>query len=171
MKLADGKEKWKFHTELGFKAAAAVRDGVAFVGDTDGKFYTIDAATGKEIWSVESGAEISAGANFYQDKVLFASQDGGLYCLAATDGKLAWKYTIDNMIQCSPTVAGNRGFLAGCDGKLHIVDSTTAKASPNSTQRPDAQHARCGRRPRLFRHPRGPLFGGRLEAAEHRLEL
>lgn len=120
--LADGKEKWKFHTELGFKAAAAVRDGVVYVGDVDGKFYALDAATGKENWSAESNAEINAGANFYQDKVLFASQDGGLYCLARADGKLAWKYTIDNMIQCSPTVVENRCFLAGCDGKLHIVN-------------------------------------------------
>lgn len=120
--LADGKEKWKFHTELGFKAAAAVRDGVVYVGDVDGKFYALDAATGQEKWKVESNAEINAGANFYQDKVLFASQDGGLYCLSLADGKLAWKYATDDMIQCSPTVVDNRCFLAGCDSKLHVVN-------------------------------------------------
>ncbi|HXT60018.1 MAG TPA: PQQ-binding-like beta-propeller repeat protein, partial [Pirellulales bacterium] len=49
--LADGKEKWKFHTELGFKAAAAVRDGVVYVGDVDGKFHAIDAATGQPKWT------------------------------------------------------------------------------------------------------------------------
>ncbi|HET6883511.1 MAG TPA: PQQ-binding-like beta-propeller repeat protein [Pirellulales bacterium] len=122
MNLANGEEKWKFHTELGFKAAPAVREGVIFIGDVDGKFYAIDAATGKEKWSVTSGAEINAGANFYRDKVLFTSQDGGFYCLEPADGKLVWKYSIDNMIQCSPTVVENRGFLAGCDGKLHVVD-------------------------------------------------
>ena len=120
--LADGEEKWHFHTDLGFKAAPAVRDGMIYIGDVDGKFYAIDAKTGKEKWSVTSGAEINAGANFYRDKVLFTSQDGGFYCLMPGDGKLVWKYTIDNMIQCSPTVVENRGFLAGCDGKLHIVD-------------------------------------------------
>jgi outer membrane protein assembly factor BamB len=122
LSLADGEEKWKFHTELGFKAAPAVREGMIYIGDVDGKFYAIDAASGQEKWSVTSGAEINAGANFYRDQVLFTSQDGGFYCLNPGDGKLVWKYTIDNMIQCSPTVVENRGFLAGCDGKLHIVD-------------------------------------------------
>ncbi|HEV3341994.1 MAG TPA: PQQ-binding-like beta-propeller repeat protein [Pirellulales bacterium] len=125
--LADGGEKWKFHTELGFKAAPAVRDGTIYIGDVDGKFYAIDARHGTEIWSTTSGAEINAGANFYRDKILFTSQDGGFYCLSP-DGKLVWKYTIDNMIQCSPTVVENRGFLAGCDGKLHIVDLDKGEA-------------------------------------------
>lgn len=129
LSLADGVEKWKFHTELGFKAAPAVRDGVVYIGDVDGKFYAIDAAGGKEKWAVASGAEINAGANFYRDHVLFTSQDGGFYCLQPNDGKLVWKYTIDNMIQCSPTVVENRGFLAGCDGKLHVVDLDKGEAA------------------------------------------
>src|SRR5215469_8033322 len=126
--LADGSEKWKFHTELGFKAAPAVRDGTIYIGDVDGKFYAIDARKGKEIWTVASGAEINAGANFYRDKILFTSQDGGFYCVSPAQGELVWKYTIDNMIQCSPTVVENRGFLAGCDGKLHIVDLDKGEA-------------------------------------------
>ena len=34
--LADGEEKWKFHSELGFSSAAGVRDGRVYVGDVDG---------------------------------------------------------------------------------------------------------------------------------------
>ncbi len=120
--LADGKEKWKFHTELGFSAPAAVKDGRVFIGDTDGKFYCFEAATGKPVWGYEANGEVNSGANFYQDKVLFGSQDATLYCLEAATGKLAWKHTIGDQIRCSPTVVDGRAFLAGCDGKLHIID-------------------------------------------------
>jgi outer membrane protein assembly factor BamB len=128
LSLADGKEKWKYHTELGFSAPAAVADGRVFAGDADGKFYCLDAATGKPVWGYETGGEIDSGANFYKDKVLFGSQDATLYCLVAATGEVAWKHTIGDQIRCSPTVVEGRAFLAGCDGKLHIIDLETGEA-------------------------------------------
>lgn len=128
LSLADGKEIWKFHTELGFSAPASVRDGRVYVGDTDGKFYCFEAATGKPLWGAEASGEINSGANFYKNKVLFGSQDATLYCLDAADGTLAWKYTIGDQIRCSPTVVEGRAFLAGCDAKLHIIDLDKGEA-------------------------------------------
>jgi outer membrane protein assembly factor BamB len=129
LSLADGKLKWKYHTELGFTAPASVKDGRVFVGDADGKFYCFEAATGKPLWGFEATAEINSGASFYQDKVLFGSQDATLYCLVAATGEKAWTYTIGDQIRCSPTVVEGRAFLAGCDAKLHIVDLDKGEAS------------------------------------------
>ncbi|MBL8828873.1 MAG: PQQ-binding-like beta-propeller repeat protein, partial [Planctomycetaceae bacterium] len=128
LKLTDGGELWQFKTELGFKAAAAVREGRVFIGDCDGAFVCLDAKTGEKIWGKSTDAEISAGANFYQDRVLFGSQDGSLFCCQASDGKELWKYAIENQIQCMPTVVENRVFLAGCDGNFHVIDIDTGKA-------------------------------------------
>ncbi len=120
--LANGAEKWKYHSELGFRAPAAVRDGLVYVGDTEGRFVCLDAATGEPKWGLSTDAEINAGANFYKDNVIIGSQNGSLYSLDAKTGKEVWKYSIDNMIQCSPTIVENRVFLAGCDSILHILD-------------------------------------------------
>jgi outer membrane protein assembly factor BamB len=98
------------------------------VGDTEGKFHALEAASGKELWSFTTGSEISGGANFFRDQILVGSQDGSLYCLDSA-GKEVWKYTIDNMIQCAPTVVESRAFLAGCDGQLHVIDLETGKAA------------------------------------------
>lgn len=122
--LADGAEKWRFHTELGFAAAAAVRDGFVYIGDTEGRFYCLDAATGRAKWGFEAQAEIDSSANFIGDRVLFGSQDASLYCLNAASGELVWKYTIEDQIRCFPTVVDNRAFVAGCDSKLHVIDLT-----------------------------------------------
>ena len=118
---ANGKERWKYHTELGFSAAAAVADGRVYVGDADGKFYAFAAHGGKLLWGYEATAEINSAPNFYKNLVLFGSQDATLYALDAVSGKLAWKYAIGDQIRCSPTVVDGRAMVAGCDGKLHII--------------------------------------------------
>jgi outer membrane protein assembly factor BamB len=122
LSLADGKEKWRYHTELGFNAPPAVADGRVFAGDADGRFYCFDAATGKPLWGKETGGEIDSGPNFYKDWVLVGSQDATLYCYEQATGKEVWKYTIGDQVRCSPTVVEGRAFLAGCDAKLHIID-------------------------------------------------
>jgi len=120
--LATGAVKWKFHTEYGFVAAAAYRDGRVYCGDQEGRCYCLGAADGKPLWQFETKAAVHGGPNFFQDKVLFTSEDGGLYAVNTADGKLAWSYSIDEPLYCSPTIAGDRVFLGGCDSNLHVVD-------------------------------------------------
>ena len=126
--LATGALKWKFHTEYGFVAAAAYRDGKVYVGDNEGRCYCLNAADGKPLWNFATKAAVHGGPNFFRGNVLFTSEDGGLYVLNAADGKLAWSYSIDEPLYCSPSIAGDRVFLGGCDSKLHVVDLTKGTA-------------------------------------------
>ena len=119
--LDSGKQRWAFKTDLGFNASPAVREGLVYIGDVDGRFYCIAADGGKR-WQFDAGAEINSGANFYKDKVLFGSQDGLLYCLDSATGRLAWKYESEDQIRCFPTIVENRAFVAGCDARLHLID-------------------------------------------------
>lgn len=125
--LADGAEKWKFHTEAGFSSAAGLRDGKVYVGNFEGRCFCLDAA-GKQLWSFDAKATVHGGPNFYRDKVLFTSEDGALYCLNAADGAKVWEYKIDQPLYCAPTVVENRVFLGGCDSAFHVVDLETGKA-------------------------------------------
>jgi outer membrane protein assembly factor BamB len=125
--LADGREKWKYKTELGFYAAPALRDGLLYIGDAEGRFYCLDAASGEPKWTFAAQAEIDSGANFHGDRILFGSQDSHLYCLEADSGELVWKFAIEDQIRCFPTVVGDRSFVAGCDSKFHIIDLRTGK--------------------------------------------
>ena len=53
--------KWK--VKLGpIKAAPAVKDGLVFVGDANGDFHSVNAASGKPIWKFATESEISSGA-------------------------------------------------------------------------------------------------------------
>lgn len=120
--LADGTEKWKLQTEIGFATSPSYRAGRLYLGDFDGKFFCVSADSGQIEWTYQVDAEINSCANFYKDSVLFGSQDSTLYCLDAVSGKLNWKHSINDQIRCTPSIVANRGFVAGCDARLHVID-------------------------------------------------
>lgn len=125
--LETGRQRWSFHTDLGFSSAAAVADGRVLACDSDGVVYCLAAADGKKLWQYNVEAENFGGPNLYKDLVLVGSQNGTLYALRRDSGELAWKYTITDQIRCSPTVAGDRALLSGCDARLHIIDLATGQ--------------------------------------------
>ncbi len=119
--LKTGMPKWK--TKLGaIKAPPSVYEGNVFVGDEDGMFYCVEAATGKKLWEFETNGEITGGANFAGDKVIFGSHDANLYCLAIKNGKQVWKVKTEGPVYGSAAVANGETFVAGCDAHLHIID-------------------------------------------------
>jgi len=124
--LSTGKEKWNYKAAP-FKAPVSIRNGFVYMGDSDGIFHCVDAATGKPRWTFKTDSDISSGANFTQDKVLFGSGDENLYCLSL-EGKEQWRFKVPGgPVLGSPVIVGNRTFAAGCDSSLHVIDTATGK--------------------------------------------
>jgi polyvinyl alcohol dehydrogenase (cytochrome) len=103
--------KWFFHTKDSVTASPAVVGNSVYVGDWDGKFYSINATTGQLQWKFDiavtdpiafgeivSSAAVEpfhvAGTDRSQEVVLFG---GGstLWALAANTGKLLAKIDLD----------------------------------------------------------------------------
>ena len=97
-----------------------------YVGDLEGKFYCVDAASGKLLWTFETNGEIQAGANFVGDDILVGSHDATLYRLSP-EGKKVWQFQIDGPVNGAAAVSGDFCFVAGCDSLLHAVNVASGK--------------------------------------------
>lgn len=75
-------------------ATAAVRDGHAYVGNTDGVFYAIAIADGSIAWTHAAGRPIYGEALVTADAVFYACDNGYLYRLDRATGREQWRYDL-----------------------------------------------------------------------------
>ncbi len=143
------KVKWKFKTDGAVIASAVIRDGRAYIGSTDGRFFCIDINNGKQVWVFETkhgplpsyagsnekkiNEAIEAPAAIIGDRIVFGGTDGMLYCLDIKNGKMKWAYETDDKITGaanwikSPNGEGIWIVVGSHDARLHCVDLETGK--------------------------------------------
>ena len=109
------------------ESSPCVQNGTVFVGDLDGMFHAVDAATGKPRWTFQAESEIKSSPNWHDNRVYFGSYDQNLYCLSAADGKLIWKFRTEGPVHCTPSIDSGRIFVAGCDEIFRAVDLVNGK--------------------------------------------
>ncbi len=85
------KQAWTFQTGAAVRVQPVIKDGVAFFGSTDHKFYAVDTNTGKLKWQLFTDGEILCTASIYKNNVYFGSDDGYVYAANLESGELLWK--------------------------------------------------------------------------------
>ena len=86
--------RWKVRLGGPIFATAAVRDGVAYVGNSDGVMFAIALADGTPRWSFPAGRPIFGEALTTQDALYFVCDSGFLYRLDRASGKEVWRYDL-----------------------------------------------------------------------------
>ena len=86
----------RWRTKLGapIYAAAAVRDGMAYVGTTGGVFQAVRVKDGTVEWTFEAGRPVHGEALATADHVYFVCDTGYLHKLDRRTGKEVWKYDL-----------------------------------------------------------------------------
>ena len=133
----------RWRTKLGapIYAAAAVRDGVAYVGTTGGVFQAVRVADGTLAWTFSAGRAVHGEALATTDHVYFACDNGFLYKLERAGGKEVWRYDLGDAqvarvlahpavfeydyLGPRPLLAGGIVYVGSGDGALHAVDAAT----------------------------------------------
>jgi outer membrane protein assembly factor BamB len=130
----------RWRTKLGapIYAAAAVRDGIAYVGTAGGVFQAVRVKDGTIEWTFSAGRAVHGEALVTPEHVYFACDTGFLYKLARRDGKEVWRYDLGDAqvpriathpavfdydyLGPRPLLADGTVYVGSGDGALHAVD-------------------------------------------------
>ena len=145
--------KWRAKLGAGeIFAPAAVRDGIAYVGSTNGTFNAIRESDGTFVWIFAAGRPIFGGALATDAHVFFVCDNGYLFKLDRRTGKEVWRYdlgdersprilshqiidTVEPRIgnfdfensSPVPRLADGVLYVGSGDGSFHAVDAETGK--------------------------------------------
>lgn len=86
-------------------ASPAARDGIVYVGTTDGKFHALSAENGTPLWTWTGDQPIYGEALITNDSVCFLDDANHLVSLARTDGTLQWRTPLRDLATPSAPVA------------------------------------------------------------------
>jgi hypothetical protein len=131
---ATGAGRWRIdHGMPWVIASAAVADGKAVVGSSDGKFVTaVDLAAGKELWRSRTGANQLSSAAIAGDTVVVGDFSGAVLGLDLASGRELWRFLAGEGVFSSPLVADGTIYVGCDDGKLYALRGDLAAAPHRS---------------------------------------
>jgi len=127
--VATGKVRWKHsHDGSWVPSSPAVRDGIAYVGQSDGSKVTAVNAKGERLWVFNAPNETFASPALAGDVLYVAGNDnynmkgkGSLCAVEIGTGNAIWTLELPGSALASPVVAGDTVYVSCADGKLYAV--------------------------------------------------
>jgi len=142
--------KWTAKLGGSITAAAAVRDGVAYVGTTGGIMHAVDLKDGHHLFMFVAGRPIHGAALATADRLFFVCDNGFLFALDRKTGKEVWRYELGDaavsrplphqvfdalgvgefdfdLYAPRPMLADGVLYVGSGDGSLHAVDAAAGK--------------------------------------------
>ncbi len=114
--------RWKFKTSDAIEGAAAIVQGVVYVGSFDQHLYAIDLASGTQKWKTKLGP-IKAAPGVREGVVYVGDVDGKFYAVAADSGKLLWQFATEGEITSGCNFSKEGLILVGShDQNLYAID-------------------------------------------------
>ncbi len=137
----------KWVTKLGgaIHAPAALRDGVAYLGNTGGVFYALQISDGSIAWRFNAGRPIYGEALATDEAVYFVCENGFLFKLDRATGVEKWRYDLGDArisrilphpntpefdwdyAAPQPILADGVLFVGAGDGGFHAVNAQSGK--------------------------------------------
>ena len=126
---ASGRIQWQHsHDGSWVTSSPALRDGIAYVGQSDGNKITAVDSKGKRLWVFNAPDETFGSPALAGDVLYVAGNDnynmhgkGSLSALDIKTGKALWTLTLPASVWTSPVVAGDAVYVGCADGKLYTV--------------------------------------------------
>lgn len=107
-----------------------IKNGIVYVGYSDGHVSAFEAVSGREMWSQRIGDgrkfnDVDASPRVAGNCVLVSSFENALHCLDIQTGRSLWRH--DHGAYRPVTVRDNQIYLPTSQGQIHILDLKSGK--------------------------------------------
>lgn len=119
-------ERWQFKTGDSIEGAAAIVDGVVYIGSMDQHLYAIELTSGKEKWKKKAGP-YKGSAAVQKGRVYAGDLDGKFICRDLATGEEQWKFEADAEISAGASFSGDRIIFGTGDESLICLDAAGKK--------------------------------------------
>jgi len=130
LRVSNGKLAWKYETQKPIVANPLIKDGIIYIGSSDGHFRALNLQTGKLKWGFDSvKGFVVTKPLFYNDKIYFGTWGTEFYALNASDGTLAWSWnngSANRMFSpaaCYPVGTGGKIFIVAPDRYMTVFNA------------------------------------------------
>ena len=140
-----GKAVWQFDTHGGgvartisgpgrapydrLASAAAVANGVVYVGSADNRLYAVDAESGREKWSFQTQGAVRSTPAIADGRIFFGSYDHYVYAVEAETGALLWKHDAIEPVVSSPLAANGAVYVGSRSSDFFAFDAATGRVN------------------------------------------
>lgn len=123
---------WHFEAGVPANASPAIVNGVAYLADSAGQLFAIDAHNGGLIWTWTSPTGRALNGSPAVDPVLgmvfVGGSDGTLYALSASSGTLVWFASIGGNI-AAPVFTSGKVYVTSSTGMVESVSESSGTVS------------------------------------------
>jgi eukaryotic-like serine/threonine-protein kinase len=127
--------RWKFSTKDSVEGAAAIVDGVVYIGSFDEYLYALDLVSGKEKWKYKAGP-IKASPAVRAGMVYVGNADGMFHCVDAAKGEKRWTFETDGEITSGANFASDLILFGSHDETLYCLTKDGKEKWKFKTQGP-----------------------------------
>lgn len=119
---SDGKEVWKFETEVEINSSANIHKDNILFGSQNAKLYALSKSKGELVWEHEIDDQIQSSITLAGDRVFLAGCDSVLHVIKATDGKEIGVVPIDSPTIATPAAKGDVVYFGTEQADFFAVD-------------------------------------------------
>lgn len=118
---------WEFSVPNGsFESTAAIADGVAYLGDFNGRLYALDMRSGEKKWDIELGIGFAASPAVRNQNIYIGDLDGKFFCVDH-QGKKLWEFAAEAEIDSAANFYQDKVLFGSQDARLYCLKADTGE--------------------------------------------
>ena len=116
---------YNFPADAPINTSPAVDSGMAFFGDDNGSFYSVNVHSGAPVWQKSYPSGIDSSPAVADGTVFFGTRGDSVKAVNELNGAYVWSTPTSSAVESSPAVFGGSVYVGTDDGTLYALDAKT----------------------------------------------